>query len=133
MTRAPQARMTLCPFWARFHMRPDGRWLAYCSAEACEQLEESRPGWREHGEMPRAEHCQLGWPDEMAVVSPSIMTPWNQLAGVWESAPSFARFRLHTLQVAGVVDIARELPPHKMTDDLWAKCCEALDTFSEDA
>ncbi len=73
MTTQTHAPVVLCPFWARFFQRGDGKWMAHCSSAACEQMEIDRPGWREFGEVLRSKHCGLGYVDGAADGSPAIV------------------------------------------------------------
>lgn len=73
-TQTTGVPVLLCPYWARFFQRPDGHWIAYCSKRACEELDSQRPGWRDYGEFPRAERCQLGYGELMAKQVPGVVS-----------------------------------------------------------
>ena len=96
----------LCPHWARFFQRPDGYWLAYCSEEACWQMDEARPGWRDSDEWERAQRCLFGFPDDVSRKLPMVLVGRGSERGA-ECA---------TFRVQGAAPI---ISPQDMTDAVW--------------
>ncbi len=113
---APGRMTALCPYWARFFQRSDGYWLAYCSEEACWQMDERRPGWRDTGEWPRARRCLFGFPDDVSQKIPMVLVGRGN-----ESGAECATFR-----VQGVAPI---IGAEQMTDETWGRYIHAFLTW----
>ena len=110
----------LCPWWARFYMRPDGEWIAYCSKEASE----ADPRLQGESDFERAEKCVLGFPELAARFAPAVI-----VSGLTNSNGS-GLFHLGYYEAFRVSGLKTIVSPADMTDPLWEHYCQVFETVS---
>mgnify|MGYP001611413883 CR=1 FL=1 len=110
----------LCPWWARCIQRPDGLLMAYCSKDACDQMDKDRPGWRERMEGERQEECRFGFGEATARITPVVLVC---RAGASNNEQVVWCLHLRKYSLSSMVK------PAVMTNALWEQYVEAFLEF----
>ena len=111
----------LCPWWSRYFQRGDGKWMAYCSKAACDQMEQDRPGWKERVEGEFSEKCLYGFDEDNASLQPIILVRGSLDYGAWGQIAA-REWAIHLIK-HGLVTAPR---PDVMTDALWQQYIDAF-------